>query len=594
MQASTNIAGINYDSSPIAFTNVNNNNNTTNHLNGSSSELNLYKLHKIIDDFEWVRNAVSVRRNSSDTPPRIAIPATAAARRYQSPVEFQTSQTTIASHIIHWLQHNLTEHNLCAFLQYLVSDKELLEEHYKEEALLRQELYVTSLVIGLTCFETKQYGLLSQIDDILKDNENEVKHHKRSNSQPNVIVVSQVQTKKQNVLQPISPRKTSQRLSSPVLLTLQKTKSLPELKRNALEVQGETDLGHLRPRCKTMGTIKRFATEPQIIPKDDKTQTTNNNSINQCNSQATNSSPSSFLYEYDDNQPTTSQASSNRSKSPLSNYTLNSTKSTASSLMSTSVSSCNSNTTTKCIQLINTDDIKIWTDHTWEVKQKIKRQGKEQQQPPSASCAIPTPLTANTKSSKSLSPLNSFFSSLFSTPPSYTSWYTNHDSHVDHETTETAIESIIPDTNHHSVMSSQQNSSLSLGSTVFDKFLPISVDGKKLRSRKSQNLFEDINTPLDCSGVNTLVTPATININTDATSSSPSSVKHCQSLTRFLQISHMSRNNTELEKENAHFRISEAIISAIEHIKWNRLETQKDKINKTGELKSFILFLGTK
>ena len=259
--------------------------------------------------------------------------------------------------------------------------------------------------------------------------------------------------------------------------------------------------------------------------------------------------------------------------------------------MSTSVSSCNSNTTAKCIQLINTDDIKIWTDHTWEVKQKIKRQEKEQQQAPTASCAIPTPLTTSTKSSKSLSPINSFFSSLFSTPPSYTSWYTNHDSQTDHETTETAIESIIPDTNHHSVMSSQQNSSLSLGSTVFDKFLPISVDGKKLRSRKSQNLFEDINTP---SGVNILVTPATININTDVSPSSPSSVKNCQSLTRFLQISHMSRNNTELEKENAHFRISEAIISAIEHIKWNRLETQKDKINKKGVLKNFILFLGAK
>lgn len=41
------------------------------------------------------------------------------------------------------------------------------------------------------------------------------------------------------------------------------------------------------------------------------------------------------------------------------------------------------------------------------------------------------------------------------------------------------------------------------------------------------------------------------------------------SLVGFLKMSYMSRNHTDLEKENAHFHISEAIISTIEHIKWN-------------------------
>lgn len=41
------------------------------------------------------------------------------------------------------------------------------------------------------------------------------------------------------------------------------------------------------------------------------------------------------------------------------------------------------------------------------------------------------------------------------------------------------------------------------------------------------------------------------------------------SLIGFLKMSYMSRNHTDLEKENAHFHISEAIISTIEHIKWN-------------------------
>lgn len=578
---------MNYDSSPTTAKTLNNssnanNNNVTIHLSDSSSDLKLCKLHKIIDDFEWVRNAVSVRRNLMDTLPIIPTAATVVPCKRRLPAEFQmqkkTSQTTIALHVIDWLKDNLTEHNLCAFLQYLVSEKELLEEHYNEDALLRQEIYVTSLVIGLTSFETRQYGLLGQIDAALTNNEEKVKHHKRSNSQPNVIVVSHEQPKNQNVYQTLSPLKTSQQHHSPsVFLTIRRTKSLPQLKYNGLEVQDESDLRHFRPRCKTFGAIKRNTTQPQIIPKYNKKQTTNNRNINQSNSQLTTSSPSSILSEYDDNQPSTSQASSNRSKSPLSNCTLNSNKSIASSLLSTSVSSCNSNTTAKCIQLINTDDIKIWTDHSWEVKQKNKRQEKEQQQSQSASCAIPTPPRPKTKSSKSLSPLNSFFSSLFSTPPSYASWYIDHDNPKNHETTETAIESIIPDNSHHS--------SQSLGSTVFDKFLPVSVDGKKLRSRKTQNLFEDITAPLDRSGVNLLVTPATSSFNADASSfstASPNLAKNCQSLTRFLQISHMSRHNTELEKENAHFRISEAIISAIEHIKWNRLETQKDKFNKKG------------
>lgn len=632
MQINTNINGLDYDSSPTtstasAATSVNDNNNTNNNNNQNNSNrnynsnnnelLNLNVLHKIIDDFEWVRNAVSIRRNTNNTPPRNILirgneVITLQQHRKTSMQNLTTSQqpsttslTTIETHVTKWLIHNLNADNLCGFLQYLVTDKELLEEHYREDALLRQEKYVTILVIGLTAFETHQYGLLSQIDAILKADDKETKHHKRSNSQPNVIIVpkniknnnrnsssSKVTSCNQSCAINTSPNKQQQ--SALVLLTIRKTKSLPEFAAKTIKPQDELDVGtyaRRRPRCKTLATIKPLVTEPQNIPR------LNSSQINPKTSHATTSTSSaSFLGEYDDNQPSTSQASSNRSKSPLSNYTLNSNKSNASSLMSTSASSCNSNNTAKCIQLINTDNIKIWTDHSWELKQKNKQQN-QQQPPPTAACAIPTTVPTNAKPSKSLSPLNSFFSSLFSTPPSYTSWFIDHDNQNDTETTETAIESIIPDNNnyqqnHHSVMSSQtQLSSLSLGSTVFDKFLPI--DGKKLRTRKSQNLFEDVNSTLDCTGLNMLMSSAT-NLSTESQSSatSPGSVlntpKNCQSLTRFLQMSHLSRNNTELEKENAHFRISEAIISAIEHIKWNKLENQKDR-NDEGKC-LFIIF----
>ncbi|KAM7348243.1 run domain Beclin-1-interacting and cysteine-rich domain-containing protein rubicon [Cochliomyia hominivorax] len=622
LQLNVNINGLDYDSSSSTSTasvatsvNINNNNNNNNNTNNTNdningnNDLNLNVLHKIIDDFEWVRNAVSIRRNTNNTPPRtnvltsgpIATTATCLQRNRKTSttniLSRKTSQLTIESHVTKWLMHNLNENNLCGFLQYLVTDKELLEEHYSEDALLMQEKYVTIFVIGLTAFETHQYGLLSQIDAVLKDESKETKHHKRSNSQPNVIIVPKTNTKittyleKSTTSSPISLCATNHYVS--VLLTIRKTKSLPEFTSKILKPQDRLDGGDYarrRPRCTTIGTIETSTTKPQNIP------IINNMHIkpialpaNTNTNNSTSTSTTSFLYEYDDNQPSTSQASSSRSKSPLSNYTLNSNKSNTSSLMSTSVSSCNSNNTTRCIQLINTDDIKIWTDHSWELKQKNKQQQQHQEQlPPTAACAIPTAVASNTKSSKSLSPLNSFFSSLFSTPPSHTSWFVDHDVQNEHETTETAIESIIPDnsyqqSHHHSIMSSQpQLSSLSLGSTVFDKFLPI--DGKKLRSRKSQNIFDDVNSTLDYSSHNILTsTIATNNINAESNSTvtSPESVfntpKNCQSLTRFLQMSHLSRNNTELEKENAHFRISEAIISAIEHIKWNKLETQNDK-----------------
>lgn len=51
---------------------------------------------------------------------------------------------------------------------------------------------------------------------------------------------------------------------------------------------------------------------------------------------------------------------------------------------------------------------------------------------------------------------------------------------------------------------------------------------------------------------------------------------HSQSLTSFLQAAQCVRANTELERENAHFSVSEAMISAIEQIKWRRLQETKE------------------
>lgn len=575
----------------------------------SSSEPDLSLTNKIIDDFEWVLNSVHIgnKSNYSKTYTLTSRPPTPTASfrsnflspslalLQQFPQKENCGQNKKVQ-LTQWLQQKLHQSILFVFLQYLVSDKELLEEHYTSEAVLRQEEYVNALFIGMSSFETHQCGLLKQIDILLKHDVKSTQH-KRSNSQPNVIILPA--TKKSpgfsHLKEPLTACNNASHKHTAVFLTIRKTKSLPEIKPYCKDAQCITD--STRPRCKTIADIK--LKRSRRIPQVNVDESHCRDDGREIRAVLTLSSGESS-YGDEDQQPSTSRNStSNRNKMSTSSLHLNSTASTASSSsMCTSVSSSSSTTTTKHIQLINTDDIKIWTDHVWE-KQKKKHKGHSTHGTPAQ--AIPSARHLPThKSSKSLSPLNSFFSSLFSTPPSYTSWYTDHGSEDESQMPETAIDSINPNVHVNDPCSNMtptlQSTPSSLSSVVLDKFLPIY--GKKLRSRNSQNLFEDASTALDYSTpvdlhnlAKTTEHPADLLSSSNNPSCSPSSnstvtTKNSQSLTRFLQMSQASRNNTQLEKENAHFRISEAIISAIEHIKWNKqtpLSTQSEKLNREGE-----------
>lgn len=58
--------------------------------------------------------------------------------------------------------------------------------------------------------------------------------------------------------------------------------------------------------------------------------------------------------------------------------------------------------------------------------------------------------------------------------------------------------------------------------------------------------------------------------------------KQGQSLTSYLQKVQRSRTNiTDLERENAHFNLSDAIISAIEEVKCTRMERKREKLMKS-------------
>ncbi|XP_058811221.1 run domain Beclin-1-interacting and cysteine-rich domain-containing protein isoform X2 [Topomyia yanbarensis] len=50
-----------------------------------------------------------------------------------------------------------------------------------------------------------------------------------------------------------------------------------------------------------------------------------------------------------------------------------------------------------------------------------------------------------------------------------------------------------------------------------------------------------------------------------------------QSLTSFLKTVYFSRTNTELDRENAHFSLSEALIATFEQLKWNEEETSNGR-----------------
>lgn len=89
-----------------------------------------------------------------------------------------------------------------------------------------------------------------------------------------------------------------------------------------------------------------------------------------------------------------------------------------------------------------------------------------------------------------------------------------------------------------------------------NEFIP--REGEKIQNRYGRPLMGDF-------GQNVFVTIG-----------SQQRPKHGQSLTSFLQSAQFSRANTELERENAHFSVSEAMISAIEQIKWRRFQETKE------------------
>lgn len=67
-----------------------------------------------------------------------------------------------------------------------------------------------------------------------------------------------------------------------------------------------------------------------------------------------------------------------------------------------------------------------------------------------------------------------------------------------------------------------------------------------------------------------------------------------QNLAHFIHTINSSRHKLELERENLHFHLSEAIIAACEQLKWNKMFNEKFKIPKDCRIKQSLVYTSQK
>ncbi|XP_004536443.1 run domain Beclin-1-interacting and cysteine-rich domain-containing protein [Ceratitis capitata] len=550
---------------------------------------------KLVDDFEWVCRLAQIRDScATDFSKKPSPDEYITETNFTSTAGVDKEHYAIESFLRSWVQRNLQSKYLSVCLQVLVEEKELINAYYSENSFLRNEAYSTSLFICLSAVELNQHSLLSQIDPKLYNPRpiigefpaNSGNKHRRTTSHPIFSICpstnstanktdekcleNKLENKraKDNISELTRTQKLSTNSIPNLQFTFRKTKSLPALQYKPY-VSFELFFNERqRPRSKTVAITSNHSLQKDIAPS---LTTSNTPTLESDKAITPKSSDGSSTYysDFNANSHTTTTSGSTFTDrdsvdlEPTSAFPQNPAK-----LQATSASSIASSSTTMAhrIELIKCDDIKIWTDQAYE------RAQKDTEVPITHPCTIPKNLEPLKQKAKSASPIGSFLCNLFSTPPTYTHWSISHqdDKSYADDTAVAAAATAFPC----NIKQHEDIPTISTGG-VFDAFMP--VCGKKLRSRHSQCLFED--------GISTLDYKTSANDSSSVITGengaklleTPKSLpKSQQSLTDFLQTSQMSRNNTDLEKENAHFLVSEAIISAIEHIKWDK-STEPDK-----------------
>lgn len=448
-------------------------------LQMSLQEPNKIRLQKFADDLCWLRASVQSKNQSLTST---------------------TDLTTAKAFLTKWVEDNMRDNCLCACVQLLANDKSILNTYYTKYSYIHNEKYATALFICISSVELNRCSLLTQIDVTLFG-ESPFKT-KRATSHPNLLI-SPPQPKRtptKSLYQDTTDGANSlNQVKSirPVISLIRKWNSLPALKQVHTKKRSRSQtLGNGREVSSSIGRLHQAL---KIQNKKSKIKIKKNMHVS---------------------SPTSTASSSNSSSTGYSK-----TETTESSNCSSPIG----------IELIKTDHIKIWVDHsTFNRTTTATTPSNDKDVPPvvgTSSLDMNCEKSSNSRSSSS--PINTLLSNIFSASPfrghSGSSWNDSFSS-ICHS-------------------SSTQNDS------VLNSFLPRC--GEKLPPRKPSSLFED---PNASQIEKSLLAGQAVGE---------------QNLAAFLQSTQFSRSNNDLERENAHFRICEAIISAIERIKCQKLETDK-------------------
>lgn len=443
-----------------------------------------------------------------------------------------------------WIYENLQQRKLSQKLKYLVSDAEHLTACYEITAFLQNEHYQAALFMCLSACETNQPNLLSQIDvRLYTDRILPASQHKRSTSHPEfsfLPTVSRATTQTDAAMgnktsiqfSYDSPSCRSSRADIAVAGIEQLSLSNDKPKRSQRTAQRSpknaaaivTNL-KLRPwkslpnvsivsAAATHRMRSRTTSQPIHIPFQMKSA---GKGVPQQQQQCDHKVPS-FSY--------TQMASDSASSNSLSPFASNAPTSER-------TAAADDDLLLTTISLVKCDDIKIHFDRKHG---PLKNATLLAQELPTlsalpSSLSPPPPLLESVSSTKSASSPANLFS--FISRDSFSLFHIGGDKASESGCSLTATAT--PAT-----------------SDIVRTFLS-PRQGEKIKNRMG---------------------PSILQFSSYAQQPQP---QHNQSLTAFLQAAQFSRISNELERENAHFSVSEAMIAAIEQIKWTNGENLRAK-----------------
>ncbi|XP_059616449.1 run domain Beclin-1-interacting and cysteine-rich domain-containing protein [Phlebotomus argentipes] len=436
-----------------------------------------------------------------------------------SPVHIPHSRIK-SNRALAWLYECLKGHTLSVKLSWLLSDFEHLSNCYEATAFLRSEKFARGLFLCLEAVESGHIDAIEAIDpSLLVDG---ATSHRRSSSHPEFP--SKMGNKPSLKVNYDSPEDfdTAEATEEPVarpktVRTRKKSKKSRQRKSRKSRLKASSSLPNIAALEREPRARSMTITQPISIPYKPVRLTAESLEQN-----AQKIVPS-FSYKTSRDAGSDCGGSASRILE----------KSTPTDLMP--------------IQLVKCDDIKIHFDKRFTPKT-----------PASASDASPAVQVPEVPEASSSSVNTPTQRNLFSVLTTKKSLYPYLD--VTLEKGESSGSNGTP-------FQSNLYASPSPGDFM-NNFIPL--PGEKIRNRyRKTSLLEGLSSsPLG-------ITPTTSR--TEQGSRQPT---RGQSLASYLQSAQFSQTNSDLERENAHFSVSDAMIAAIEQLKWTKIEKDESRVGE--------------